>query len=161
MQTKKPEAAFAVPTPLPCPDLLYLKKQAAFCVPCEQYASRREIILRRHTANCNSFFERWQERTNFSAKSKSPTLFRKESVGLLHSIGEYRLCEVTRDACCRASRPCFDFILLIITKISTLFGKDGKNGRKNSNFGHLFRKSRMYNSYFAVRFIKICEIHYK
>ena len=95
----------------PVPDLLYLKKQAVFCVPCEQYAHRRRNILRRHVPNCNSFFERWQERTNFSAKSKNPTLFRNESVGLLRGIGEYRLCKLTRGGCCRALRPCFEFIL--------------------------------------------------
>ena len=59
------------------------------------------------------------------------------------------------------SAPPVDFILLFVTKISTLFGKDGKNGHKNSKFGHLFPKNRMNNSYFTVRFIKICEIHYK
>ena len=95
----------------PVPDLLYLKKQAVFCVPCEQYAHRRKNILRRHIPNCNSFFERWQERTNFSAKSKSLTLSRNESVGLLRGIGEYRLCELTRGGRCLALRPPFCFYL--------------------------------------------------
>lgn len=143
---KKPEAAIALPTLLPCSGFALPEKarrHSAYPVKHTPTAEdvfydgthRIAIAFLKDGKNGRIFLQAQQCLTLYGY-SKSPALYKR--AGPLHWYRRISFKRYLQGRLLPRFAPLLDLSILLITKIAIDFDKDGKNGCQNSKFGRLF-----------------------